>query len=102
MFRLLCGVRAVRNGAFFPGKARERFQIHPVRLFPQHRRTDYAIYGEQAIEHIKKSNTVRSTYYSLVANKVWGKKENYDLYINANDTEENIVKQIEDFIHSKE
>ena len=54
---------------------------------------------EQAIEHIKKSNTARSTYYSLVANKVWGEKENYNLYINANDTEENIVNQIIDYIN---
>ena len=57
---------------------------------------------EQAIEHIKKSNTARRTYYSLVANKVWGEKDNYNLYINANNTEENIVKQIEDYIRSKE
>jgi len=38
----------------------------------------------------------------LVANKVWGEKENYGLYTNANDTEENIVKQIKDFVLSKE
>lgn len=55
---------------------------------------------EQAIENMKKSNKARSTYYSLVANKVWGEKENYDLYINANDTDENIVKQITDYIAS--
>lgn len=36
------------------------------------------MYGDtkqQAIVRIKKSNTARSTYYSLVANKVWGEKE---------------------------
>ena len=57
---------------------------------------------DQAIEHIKKSNNARSTYYCLIANRVWGEKINYNLYINANDSEENIVKQIEDFIKSKE
>lgn len=56
---------------------------------------------EQAIEHIKESTAVRKTYYSLIANKVWGEKENYDLYINANDKEENIIKQIEIFVNSK-
>lgn len=61
----------------------------------------YGDIREQAIEHIKKSNYARSTYYSLVANKVWGEKDNYDLYINANDTEENIVKQIQNFVNSR-
>ena len=56
---------------------------------------------EQAIEHIKKSNEARKSYYSLVANRVWGQKENYDLYINANDTEENIVNQILEYAKSK-
>lgn len=50
---------------------------------------------EKARENMKKSNTARSNYYSLITNKVWGDKDNYDLYINANDSEENIVKQIE-------
>jgi len=36
---------------------------------------------DQAIEHIKKSNTARKTYYSLVANKVLGEKKSYNLYI---------------------
>ncbi len=56
---------------------------------------------EEAIEHIKKSNKSRSTYYSLVANRNWGDKGNYDLYINANDLPENIVKLIVDYAFSK-
>ncbi len=74
--------------------ADEEFKINKVMEM-------YGDTREQAIEHIKKSNTARKSYYSLVANKVWGEKENYNLYINANDTEENIVKQIEDFVNSK-
>ena len=75
--------------------ADEEFKINKVMEM-------YGDTREQAIEHIKKSNAARKSYYSLVANKVWGEKENYNLYINANDTEENIVKQIEDFILPKE
>ncbi len=56
---------------------------------------------EDAILNIRKSNEARSRYYSLVANKAWGKKENYDLYLNADDTEENIVKQIVDYVSEK-
>lgn len=64
------------------------------------------MYGDtrdQAIEHIKKLNTARKTYYSLVANKVWGEKDNYNLYINANSTEEKIIEQIINYIrkHNK-
>lgn len=55
---------------------------------------------EEATLHIKKSDTARSTYYSLVANKIWGNQENYDLVINANDTEENIVKKIVKYVKS--
>lgn len=71
--------------------ADEEFKINKVMEM-------YGDTREQAIEHIKKSNNARSTYYSLVANKVWGDKENYNLYINANDTEENIVNQINDYV----
>ncbi len=56
---------------------------------------------EKAIEHMKKSDKARSRYYSLVANRVWGEKKNYDLYINAADDDEKITKEIVDFISSK-
>ena len=54
----------------------------------------YSDTKEEAINHIKKSNEARSTYYALVSNRVWKQKENYDLYLNANDTEKNIVNKI--------
>lgn len=38
---------------------------------------------EEAINNLKKSDSARSKYYSLIANKEWGNKENYDLYIDA-------------------
>lgn len=56
---------------------------------------------EQAKENMKKSNTARSTYYSLITGKQWGDKNNYDLYLNANDNEENIVNQISEHIKNK-
>ena len=74
--------------------ADEEFKINKVMEM-------YGDTRDQAIENIKKSNNSRSTYYSLVANRVWGEKENYNLYINANDTEENIVKQILKYISKR-
>lgn len=74
--------------------ADEEFKINKVMEM-------YGDSKEEAIEHIKKSNKARSLYYSLVANRIWGKKENYNLYLNANDNDENIVKQITDFVSSK-
>lgn len=63
------------------------------------------MYGDsksQAKENIEKSNVKRSNYYTLVTGKEWGNKNNYDLYINANDSEENIVSKIEQYIKDKE
>lgn len=62
------------------------------------------MYGDsksQAKENIEKSNVKRSNYYTLVTGKKWGDKNNYDLYINANDSEENIVSKIEQYIKDK-
>ncbi len=61
----------------------------------------YSDTRENAIINIKKSDNARSTYYSLIANKVWGDKNNYDLYINANSLEEDIIKEIISFINEK-
>ena len=74
--------------------ADEEFKINKVMQM-------YGDTREQAMENIKKSNTARSTYYSFVANRVWGEQDNYNLYINANDTEENIVKQIIKYIKKR-
>lgn len=56
---------------------------------------------EQAKKNMNESNTKRSNYYSLVTGKQWRDKNNYDLYINANDSAENIVKYIEEYIKNK-
>ncbi len=49
---------------------------------------------EDALKNIKKSDEARSKYYSLISNKQWGIKENYDLYIDASMENEEIVKTI--------
>ncbi len=56
---------------------------------------------EQAKENMTKSNMARSTYYSLVTGRHWGDKNNYDLYINASDSEENIINQINEYIKKR-
>ncbi len=56
---------------------------------------------DEAIENIKKSDDLRSKYYSLIANKDWGVKENYDLYIDASLNIEEIIFKIEEFIQNK-
>ncbi len=71
--------------------ADEEFKINKVMEM-------YGDTREQAIEHINKSNKARSNYYSLIANKTWGSKNNYDLYIDANNSETKIVKQILKYI----
>lgn len=53
---------------------------------------------EQATTNMHKSNMARGTYYSLVTNQTWGDKNNYDLMINANKPDEEIVKNIIDYI----
>ena len=55
---------------------------------------------KQAKNNILKSNEARSNYYSFVANKVWGEKDNYDLCINAKIGNENVVKIILDYIEN--
>lgn len=59
------------------------------------------MYGDtkmEAIKNMHKSNKARSKYYSLISNRVWGKKENYDLYLNREIGEEEIVKSLLDFL----
>lgn len=61
------------------------------------------MYGDtqsQAEENMKKSNMARGKYYALVTNQIWGDKNNYDLYINADDQDENIVSLIEKYIEA--
>ena len=54
-------------------------------------------YGDdekQAKIHILNSDESRSNYYSAIANKVWGDKNNYDLCIDAKIENENVVYDI--------
>lgn len=61
-------------------------------------------YGDdekQAKIHILNSDESRSNYYSAIANKVWGNKNNYDLCIDAKIGNENVVKIICDYVKTK-
>lgn len=61
-------------------------------------------YGDdekQAKIHILNSDESRSNYYSAIANKVWGDKNNYDLCIDAKIGNENVVKIICDYVKTK-
>ena len=63
------------------------------------------IYGDnkkQAENHIKSSDKARSNYYSAIANKTWGDKNNYDLCIDARIGNENVVKIICDYIKNRD
>ncbi|HBJ18724.1 MAG TPA: hypothetical protein DDY70_03125, partial [Clostridiales bacterium] len=74
--------------------ADEEFRIRKVMEMYGDTRTEAAL-------NIKRSDKARSTYYSLIANRVWGDKENYDLSVDADDTEENIVNRIIAYIHAR-
>lgn len=61
-------------------------------------------YGDnerQAKKHILDSNRLRSNYYSIIANKTWGDKNNYDLCIDSKIGNDNVVKIICDYVKSK-
>ena len=61
-------------------------------------------YGDdekQAKMHILNSDESRSNYYSAIANKAWGDKNNYDLCIDAKIGNENVVKIICDYVKTK-
>ncbi len=61
-------------------------------------------YGDdenKAKSHILKSDKSRSSYYSAIANRVWGDKNNYDLCIDAKIGNENVVKIICDYVKSR-
>ncbi len=49
---------------------------------------------EEALKNIKKSDEVRSNYYSLISNKKWGNENNYDLYVDASSDIEEVVDLI--------
>ena len=62
---------------------------------------NYGDTEKDAKEHILKSDKSRASYYSAIANKTWGDKNNYDLCIDAKIGNENVVKIICDYVKNK-
>ena len=62
---------------------------------------NYGDTEKQAKKHILDSNKSRSKYYSVIANKTWGDKNNYDLCIDSKIGNENVVKIICDYVKGK-
>lgn len=61
-------------------------------------------YGDdstQAKNHILASDKSRSNYYSAIANRNWGDKNNYDLCIDAKIGNENVVKIICNYVKNR-
>lgn len=61
-------------------------------------------YGDDELsakKYIMSSDMARSNYYSAIANRVWGDKNNYDLCIDARIGNENVVKIICDYVNNK-
>ena len=62
---------------------------------------NYGDSEKDAKKHIINSDKSRSNYYSAIANKSWGDKNNYDICIDAKVGNENVVKIICDYIKNK-
>ena len=62
---------------------------------------NYGDNEKQAKNHILDSEKFRSNYYSAIANRNWGDKNNYDLCIDARIGNENVVKIICDYVKNK-
>ena len=62
---------------------------------------NYGDNEKQAKNHILDSDKSRSNYYSAIANRNWGDKNNYDLCIDARIGNENVVKIICDYVKNK-
>ena len=62
---------------------------------------NYGDNEKQAKNHILDSDKSRSNYYSAIANRNWGDKNNYDLCIDAKIGNENVVKIICDYVKNK-
>ena len=54
----------------------------------------YSDSEDMAMKNIKKSDEARSRYYSLISNKEWADKNNYDLYLDASSNIDDIVNTI--------
>lgn len=62
---------------------------------------NYKDSAKDAKKHILASNKSRANYYSIIANQTWGDKNNYDLCIDSQIGNENVVKIINEYINSK-
>lgn len=62
---------------------------------------NYGDNEKEAKKHIIASDKSRAAYYGVIANKVWGDKNNYDLCIDARIENENVVKIICNYIKNK-
>ncbi|MGN1000914.1 MAG: cytidylate kinase family protein [Bacilli bacterium] len=56
---------------------------------------------KEARKNILNSNKARADYYSIIANQSWGDKSNYDLCIDSQIGNENVVKIICAYINNK-
>lgn len=63
---------------------------------------NYGDSEKDAKKHIIDSAKSRANYYSAIANKTWGDKNNYDICIDAKVGNENVVKIICDYIKNLE
>lgn len=62
---------------------------------------NYGDNEKEAKKHIIASDKSRAAYYGVIANKVWGDKNNYDLCIDARIGNENVVKIICNYVKNK-
>ena len=62
---------------------------------------NYGDNEKEAKKHIIASDKSRAAYYGVIANKVWGDKNNYDLCIDARIGNENVAKIICNYIKNK-
>ena len=62
---------------------------------------NYGDNEKQAKKHILDSDKTRATYYGVIANKVWGDKNNYDLCIDARIGNKNVVEIIWNYVKNK-
>lgn len=56
---------------------------------------------KEAKKHVLDSDKSRSSYYEVISNQPWGRKENYDLCINCEIGNDKIVKVICEYIENK-
>lgn len=56
---------------------------------------------KEAKRHVLDSDKSRSAYYEIISNQSWGKKENYDLCINCEIGNENVIDIICEYIKNR-